>query len=342
MEFYKFYIEEINVSTICINDFYRLSKETYNKMQLIDNYKQKILDSLQIDKEFTDMQEGQFKEITKRYMTQILLYELQVGKHICVMTMEEITRLINTISENDKFNSLSSYLSFVRSIHLATKWAYNKMWRGDYYLASDILSNVDTHEIINESNVYTIPEIREIAYLVDSIDVQIAILAIIEGIKTSELIQLKRSQFDSMENNKMIKLSEDRYIKMSDELYLLCYKFSHMTNFEYKYRDNEKVTMLEDSEYLIRGSIIGRNRTTDNRSNKLTNLANRCSKALKEIGIKSSTSYFRTCAMVYDVLKGMTIDEVNKKYGTKYANKRILVKDREIENKMIEKILGEE
>ena len=54
----EFYIEEINVSTICINDFYRLSKETYNKMKLIDNYKQKILDSLQIDKEFTDMQEG--------------------------------------------------------------------------------------------------------------------------------------------------------------------------------------------------------------------------------------------------------------------------------------------
>lgn len=338
----EFYIEEINVSTICINDFYRLSKETYEKILLIDNYKQKVLDSLEIDKEFTDMQEGQFKEITKRYMTQILLYELQVGKHVCVMTMEEISKLINTISENDKFNSLSAYLSFVRSIHLATKWAYNKMWRGDYYLASDILSSIDMHEIISENNVYTIQEIREIAYLVDSIDVQITILAITEGIKTSELIQFKRSQFDSIENNKEIKLSEDRYIKMSDELYLLCYKFAHMTNFEYKYRDNEKVTMLEDSEYLIRGSILGRNRTTDNRNNKLTNLANRCSRALKEIGVKSSTSYFRTCAMTYDILKGMSIEEVNKKYGTKYAHKRILVKDREIESRMIEKILGEE
>ena len=92
----------------------------------------------------------------------------------------------------------------------------------------------------------------------DRIDVKIAIQCMLEGLKSKDVLALKREQFEHLFNTP-IQLESGIEFKMSDKLYKWCREYSSQTEidvlFQYKHKNNITTKPLKDTPYLFRNAV---------------------------------------------------------------------------------------
>ena len=173
---------------------------------------------------------------------------------------------------------------------------------------------------------------------IDRQDVCICMLSSIEGLTNKEVLDINRKNLMSREKNIPISVGS-RSVNVSDTLYKTMYDYAQTTYIERHTREDVTyMAELNDSEKLIR-SI--KTEATGDRLPQ-TALCINIKSHMNKIGYKNLTANVaRSYSMYYDLLKGMDINEFNFKYGTKYRHPTIVMKNKDIEQKMKEKIAQE-
>lgn len=339
-----FKINDIDSKNKLICDLYKMTNGDFQKLGKHAHYEEKIFQLSEMKKKFIESYMcNNFQDIQPKIVfTRCLKYELEKNKDIAIFNIEDFKEMIYKLHEDNAFTSNPTKMFFFNVLGKYTKWAYLNEYREDYYTTSDITSFSQGLLLKTKNEVYTIKEIEVIVEACDRIDVKIAILCMTEGLKSNEVLELKRNQFDSLINHE-ITLYNGRKILLSDKLYKLCHHYAQETEivipFNYKYAYNESTRRLKDSEYLFRAIEI-KNKTIHENLNA-GQLASIVRRELNNIGIKTELRAFRQYSMYYYTIK-YGVEYTNKKFNSKYPHALNILTNKEIEKKIKEKINQEE
>ena len=329
--------KELNRFNVSVCEVFKYNIEDWERLQNIEGYKQ-LCERFS----FTKLR---FMECTttiqKSFMTLLfsnaLWYEIEFNTDMCLWSLDQFKNFIGKLIEDKKITSTIMYFSFYNVISKYTEWAYLNQYRKDYYITRDLTALYSVHEAVkNDNAVYTTKEIKEIIRNVERIDVQIALLCMLEGLKSSDIVSLYKSDFESKMNHSLI-LASGRIFKMSEELYSLCHKYCNMDYSTYKYRNGE-YAKLNDGKYLLRTT----RKTNVDKPYMSSQLATIIRNDLNAINVHVEARIFRTYAMVCDLCYGMNIEEINKKYNTKYNHPRNLYRSNDLLKQMQEKVKAEQ
>ena len=339
-----FEVKKIDKKNKLVCDIYKISNGTLNNLTKFEDYENKIDGFAEKKKEYIEqISNKNYKSQSKTVFSKCLKIELRKNKELFLFDKDDFNDLIEYLAEQEIFTSLSSRMYYFNILSSYTKWAYTKEYRSDYYTTFDLTAfTKNISAVVAKDEVYTVSEMFNIVEACDRIAVKIAILSMLEGLKSNELLDLTKKQFEDVENHE-ITLVSGRKINFSDEFYTLCYKYSRQTKekiiFNYKHVTSSKEMDLVDSPYLMRPLVGSGNTLTDKLSPSVLALIVR--KELKTIGIHLGLRTFRQYAMYYSAIK-YGLDFTNKKFHSKYGHVKNILTNREIADKMKQKIREEQ
>lgn len=322
---------------VFVENIYKVKEEVFSEWILDKELQSKIAGFLETKKKFVK-QSPDLKGNTqlKAFFTDaLLLYELKYNKDITFASLDEIVNIIKEGLKLNNYKAVSTVSNYILLFAKITRWGYNAGLRSDYYNKPDF--GIDETDYVDEQDVYTPKEMAEIFKEIEKEDVYICMMASLEGLTNKEVLNIKRRNFTSRDENVLINVG-DREVKLSDKLYHAMYDYAQTVCVEKEIGNGVAYTVeLNDSEKLIR-SI----KTKVTGEMTQTSLCININKHMEKIGYEGlSAGKSRSYAMYYDLLKNMDIQDFNFKYGTKFQHPRIVMKNEEIANKMKKKITQE-
>lgn len=313
--------------------------EVYSKREIEKIQNKVSLDK--IEKYFKTKQEfARYANMSieiKSIMIRILVDgEIYSNKDCIYFSINEIREMTKRIANNKFFTSRRILNNYYLVLSNYTKWAcLEKGYRKEYYTTKELKREIGTDELItnNTQNILTPYEMKQLFNQVNNLSVKIVLFAALEGIKSEEILGVTIEQIKKMKDSRFLTLS-NRSIEISDDLYQMMLQYAMTTSKEKGFRNGSKVSVLENTPYLIRAF--------DTQKSKYTRMGqstfnDSIKKELQKVGYKGKLSYIRNCCKVYDLLKGMSMDAFNIKYGLKVKHKSMVYS----ENKIIEKYLEE-
>ena len=332
-----FVYKELNRFNVSVCDVFKFTMDEWDELKKIENYQEKCEKFSESKLKFAEC----MPMIQKSFMTLLfsngLFAEIEFNKDMCLWSLEEFKIFIGRLIENKRIKSTVMYFMFYNVISKYTEWAYLNMYRKDYYTTSDLTKLYSVHEAVqNDNEVYSINEMREIIKNVERYDTKIALYGMLEGIKSSDIVLLYKDDFEPAENHPLI-LASGRIFKMSDELYELCHKYCNMDYSTVKYRNGE-YAKLYDGKYLLRST---RKNTVDKPMSS-SQLATIIRNDLNSINVNIEARLFRSYSMICDLCNGMSLEEINKKYNTRYSHPMNVYRNKDLYSKMQEKVKQEQ
>jgi len=248
----------------------------------------------------------------------LLDYELEAKKDIAKHTYNEILEVLRSLSKRGIFTSKSTYNAYINTIFHYTDWGYHMRLREDIITIEDITKKFTVKNALDKESLkdktMTWLEMKSWINKCSPLRVIILLTAALEGLKPSEVLEIKITEFKN-EKNHPLQL-EERVVEVSDELYSKMYE--HSKEFEGLKRvksDTDKLTPYTNSGYLIRSF----NRATSPIRKMNTNGSSLIIKQeFNGIGYNGKSVDFRTSSILNDALDGYTIDQINSKYGLKF------------------------
>lgn len=331
-------IVEVNNTTVVVEGVYNISKRQLqqfrDKKELIKElakYKQQFLNSDTIVEKLT---------VLNSFWVDVFLHLESIKQcDLALCSFQEILDFFIFLKDNDKITSNSMFLAYARIINIYTMWAYNENLRVDIVSVGDITREIDRNTVTKDKTVYTRNEIVNIAKNCEKMDVKITILALLEGIKISEITKIKRLD-DLLNNPDDILVLGNRIVPVSPYLMNLMREYAETIEIEtIKSNGKNVIRELVNTDYLIRSvnwgrAVIGRDITVSN-----TTLVNTVNKTILKDGI--TTVDIRNYAMYNDIIDGISLEDFNIKYDTKYRTLNQAVRDRKAFNKLINKRIEE-
>lgn len=269
--------------------------------------------------------------------------EIYYDKDCMYFSINEIREMTKRIANNKFFTSREVLNNYYLVLSYYTEWAHlEKKCREEHYTTKELKKEIGTNELIanNTRNILIPYEMKQLFNQVKDLGIKIVLFAALEGIKSEEILGVTIEQIKKMKDSRLLTLS-NRSIEISNDLYQMMLEYAMTTSKKKGFRGGNKVSVLENTPYLIR--------TFDTQKSKYTRMEQttfniRIKEELQKVGYEGKLSYIRDCCQVYDLLKGMSMDTFNKKYGLKakhksmvYSNKMII--KNYLEEKMKEKDL---
>lgn len=323
---------------VFVDVIYKVGREVFEEWRRDSELEKKVIELMEYKKYFMGS-ESEIKsnsQLKAFFTDSLLLYELPYDTKIYLANLEELKGIIKQGLSINKFGGISTVRNYILLYAKITKWAYEKGLRKDYYNKADF--KIIEENYVTKQDVYTPSEMISIFRQIDRQDVCICMLSSIEGLTNKEVLDINRKNLMSREKNIPISVGS-RSVNVSDTLYKTMYDYAQTTYIERHTREDVTyMAELNDSEKLIR-SI--KTEATGDRLPQ-TALCINIKSHMNKIGYKNLTANVaRSYSMYYDLLKGMDINEFNFKYGTKYRHPTIVMKNKDIEQKMKEKIAQE-
>lgn len=333
-----FKYEKIKENVYILCDFYRINESEFNELCELEEYKELTPIFAEVKDRFVygyDIKKND--SAIRTSFSRALIYEVKNKKHMYLYTLDEFKALFEWMIERGTFSTIITWFNCVSIYSAYTEWAYNNMLRDDYYITSDITSMFKLSDVILQSKqVYTIKEMESIADSCSRFDTQIFLRGMTEGLTSSDITSLLKSDFESKENHPII-LESGREFNMSDKLYEMCRKYSMRDTVSHKFIHNDgRERKLTDSKYLIRP--IDTVRAVKDKKFAASQFATVISNDVGRAGVKITPRIFRNYSMCYYTLTGMPLDEMNKKFGTKYQHASLAYRNLNIEEDMKRKI----
>lgn len=339
-----FEVDNVDNKNKVLCGVYRISNDDYNMIfKKFDNHEKRIDKLADMKKKFLDWNENEdIESAIKIVFTKCLPYELEIDKDMALFTIDDFKGLFDIFNKEGVFTSVSTKMYYYNVISKYTKWAYKNEYRNDYYVPEDLTSFSKGLVIQSKNEVYTVGEMQTIIDSCDRIDVKIAIQCMLEGLKSKDVLDLKREQFEHLFNTP-VQLESGIEFKMSDKLYKWCREYSNQTEidvlFQYKHKNNITTKPLKDTPYLFRNAV--KSLDIDNTQMPASSLATTVRKELDNIGINIELRTFRQYAMYYYTIKN-GVAFTNKMFNSKYPHEKNVLTNAEIVKRMKEKIKAED
>lgn len=275
------------------------------------------------------------KEVSSihRYFSDILInVELLWNKDLTGFDYNELIEMFKVLATKNIFTSTSKYYTYMYLTFLYTKWCYEKGYRLDYINTEDLTKKLPLEDLINKiiltTNVMTKNEMLEFAELTNKDNIKIWIYGILEGLSTKEIANLKRSDFESIENHPLD--TGIRIVKVSDELYKLMREYAKTDEVEATIISTERysetfIIKLGETDYLIRPRQTTRMKNKPVDSQVITKAVQQELTNMAITGIVAAS--FRQNAIMNDYIDGMSLEEINKKYNVKYHHETIIKRE---------------
>jgi len=336
-------IERVDQFNAIVEDFYKVTIDqayTWAYAPEDKHYPELIEEFAANKKEFTTAI-GVFNTSQPTIFVTLLDCELEAKKDIAKHSYDEILEVLRSLSKQGVFTSKSTYNAYINIIYHYTDWAYHMRLREDIITIEDMTKAFTIKDALDKESLkdktMTWNEMKSWINKCSQLRVIILLTAALEGLKASEVLEIKISEFED-EKNHPLQL-ENRLVEVSDELYSKMYE--HSQEFEGLKRvkaDSDKLTPYTNSGYLIRSF----NRATSPIRQMDTNGSSLIIKQeFIEIGYDGKAVDFRTSSILNDALDGFTNAQINKKYDLRYqtldgldkAKCEILKAKRRMENK---------
>ena len=322
---------------VFVEDIYKIRENDFNEWINNEELQNKVLNFLEAKKEFVDSSKDLNGNTQIRaFFTDVLfLYELKYNKDISLANLAEIINVIKEGLKLNNYKTISTISNYILLFAKITRWAYDKRARNDYYNKADF--GIDEADYLDMQDIYTPKEMEEIFDSIEKEDVYICMMAALEGLTNKEVLNIKRDDFKTRGENVPINVG-NREVKISDKLYRAMYDYSRTSCITKKANGGGTfIVELNDSNKLIRST-----KTAITGEMTQTALCVNINNHMKKIGYNGfSMSKARSYSMYYDLLKGMSMQEFNLKYGTKSKHPVIVMNNEEIRNKMKQKIAQE-
>lgn len=323
---------------VFVEGIYKVREDVFAEWMNDEKLQKNITEYMETKKDFIESSKELISNTQFRAFAtdSLLLYELKYNKDICMASLEEMIDVIKEGLKINNFRGVSSSSNYILLFAKVTEWAYKKRYRNDYYNKADF--NMKEEDYIDTQEVYTPKEMIDIFEHIEREDVYICMMGSLEGLSNKEILNIRRDNFKSRNNNVPINVG-DREIKVSDNLYHAMYDYAHTEYTEKKVKgDAYYMAELNDTDMLIRTIKTTRSKEQVNQVTLCINIK----KQMTELGYNNLTATTsRAYSMYYDLLKGMDIDNFNIKYGTKFQHGKIVMKNDEIIVKMKQKIANE-
>ena len=264
--------------------------------------------------------------------------ELKEHKDLSLCSYSDIIKVLKLMVEEDKFTSTSVFLAYAKIINMYTMWAYSSNLRYDIVTVSDITREIDKYKVTCDKPVYTRNEILEIISNQRD-DVKIALMGLIEGIKIKEIVKIKRED-DILNNPDDILVIGERLIPVSNKLMNCMRKYANVVKVETVNNKGQHVKRaLVNTDYLFRAVDWGRAKKGRDVMFNNTILINLVNEQIKEYGIKAND--IRNYIMYNDIIDGISLEDFNIKYDTKYRTLNQVIRDEKTYEKLISKRIKE-
>lgn len=320
---------------IFIDTVYKVREDIFLEWCKDEAIQEKIEQFMETKKTFAEETKEIFSNTQFRAFAtdSLMLYELKTGRDICMASLEEMREVVKQGMATNNFRSISSSTNYSLLFSKITEWAYHRRYRNDFYNKSDF--GIQEEEYLGDAEVYTPSEMAKIFDNIEKEDVYICMMGSLEGLTNTEILNIKRSNFKRINENVPIDVGT-RMVNVSDQLYQAMYDYAQVESIERVFNGGMmREVSLNDSEMLIRAIKTTRSQEIV----KATTLCVNIKKQMKDMGYENLTATTaRSYSMYYDLLKGMSIEEFNHKYGTKFQHPKVVMKNKEIAAKMREKI----
>ena len=314
------HLDKINV---LINDVYKVKndqlfewkndKSMEDAIELIDYFsinKQKFIDDV-----------GVLSSSQLPIFSELVDYELESKKDLVEFSYEEMLELVRKLAKNKMFTSRSKFNSYLSIFHHYTKWGYESELRDDIITVEDITNSIKLQDAVDDEMLkYRTLTRNEMQFYINNCDqdrTSILLMSAIEGLKTSEVLEIKIDEF-KVEENHPLTLST-RVVNVSDLLYNKMYKYSKVEVSERPFGKHKviKEVPLANTGYLIRPIVTSRVKLE-----KMTPIAAALivKKDLSILGYDGDSRDFRTSSILNDSIEGMSYVDINEKYGLNYGN----------------------
>jgi len=239
------------------------------------------------------------------------------------------------------------YRKYSSIVEAYITWGYNNDMRYDIVSTKDIIENAPFEELVDTEEVakrvVTLKEMQHYIDMLESDFAKLACMCVLEGLESTEIVELKKSDF-KQEKNHDIQLPS-RTISLSDELYLKLREFSK-TDTEYKKSMRNKIVVntnyrYAETDYVFRPQ---HRHYIKNEPMKFRSLLNVVRKELNDVGFEGSLKDFKYNMMMIDIYNKVDIEIIGKKYNKIVSNYThdSLISSKKVEyNILLEKITQE-
>jgi len=310
-------ITMIDNTNVMLNDVYKVTNDQWQAWQGTEA--EKLIDKFSINKAQFQEEKGKFINTSQTVVfSNILRYELLTKSELMNYSYREILELITYLSDKGSFTSKQMYNSYLHVISHYTEWGYENKLREDIVAYEDITQQISVDDAVDlqivADKTMTTAEMRKIAVGCNDERVELCLLGAIEGLKVTEVLEIKLSEFN-IEDNHPLTL-EKRTVNVSEYLYDRMYEHSKKDSTTRTYRGGrEGVVKYADSGYLIRP--VANPRATENKMKKVA-MSLLIRKDLNDCGYDMDARDFRTSSIFNDAIDGLTIEQINEKYNLQY------------------------
>ena len=313
-------IERVDQFNAIVEDFYKVTiDQAYTWAHAPeDKHYTELIEEFAINKSQFTTAMGVFNTSQPTIFVTLLDCELEAKKDIAKHSYDEILEVLRSLSKQGVFTSKSTYNSYINVIFHYTDWAYHMRKRVDIISIEDITKKFTVKNALDKESLkdktMTWLEMKFWINKCSQLRVIILLMATLEGLKASEVLEIKISEFEN-EKNHPIQL-ENRLVEISDELYSKMYEHSKEEEALKRVKANSnKITPYTNTGYLIRPF----NRVTSPIRKMDTNGSSLIIKhEFKKIGYDGKAVDFRTSSILNDALDGFTTVQINKKYDLRY------------------------
>lgn len=313
-------VKHITMNMALIEDVYKIPIEEAKKLS---RHKEKalLIEQFGINKRNFLEKEGKPNSITTSVFSELFNYELERKKDVIEFTYDEVLEVIGDMIKRGLFTSESYYNGVLNLLHHYTEWGYGTHLRSDIITIEDVTRKIKYDEVIDKKVAYEkiLTKNEMISYIqkCPTESAAIGLQALMEGLRVPELAEIRINEFTSMENHPL--QLEKRTVNISDSLYDKMYAYSKENTFIRNYKGYDKEVPFADTGYLYRPQ---RNKSKTDDSGKLsrTLISQVMMRDLGEAGFNGMASDFRTSSILNDIIDGISIEQINKKYDLKLIN----------------------